>query len=116
MELWIISQDKECVMKVDRLDYDLSNYEHRIVANGFITILAKYPTKKRALEILNEIANAIANQYIVKPNSLFEMKYIDEESKRLEYLYPGKEFIMESPGFEIKPINTDIYVYEMPQE
>ena len=25
MELWIRSQDKECLMKIDRIDYDLSN-------------------------------------------------------------------------------------------
>lgn len=128
MELWIRSQDKKRLIKTSILE--LSTYEPiklilteedigkgdcKIFANEHIYI-GTYKSKERALEVLDEIANAITNYYIVKPKSLFEMKHIDKERKRLEYLYPGKEFIMESPGFEIEPINTDIYVYEMPKE
>ena len=55
MDLWIRSQDKECLMKVDRLDYDLSSGSFKIMANGYETLLAMYPTKERALEVLDEI-------------------------------------------------------------
>ena len=55
MELWIRSQDRECLMKVDRVDYDLSSGEHRIVVNGYETLLGSYSTKERALEVLDEI-------------------------------------------------------------
>lgn len=59
MELWIRSQDKECLMKVDRLDYDVSNYKHRIVVNGYQTLVAEYETKKRALEVLDDIESLL---------------------------------------------------------
>lgn len=59
MELWIRSQDKECLMKVNRVDYDLSNSEHRIMVNGYETLVGHYATKERALEVLEEIQNQI---------------------------------------------------------
>lgn len=55
MELWVRSQDKECLMKINRMDYDLSNGEHRIMVDGYKTLIGKYETKQRALEILDEI-------------------------------------------------------------
>ncbi len=55
MDLWIRSQDKEYLMKIDRVDYDLSCGEHRIMVNGYETLVGKYKTKERALEILDEI-------------------------------------------------------------
>lgn len=59
MELWVRSQDKECLMKTNRIDYDLSNGEHRIMVEGYKTLIGKYETKQRALEILDEIQNSI---------------------------------------------------------
>ena len=53
------SQDKECLMKVNRVDYDLSNSEHRIMVNGYETLVGHYETKERALEVLTEIQNKI---------------------------------------------------------
>lgn len=85
MELWIRSQDRECLMKVDRLDYDLSNYKHRIMVNGYQTLVAEYETKKRALEVLDEIHQRLINlgtieiapdSYIVLPkdtSNVYEM-------------------------------------------
>ena len=116
MELWIRSKDKECLMKVDRVDYDLSNYKHRIMVNGYQTLVAEYETKKRALEVLDEISSKIKNRYIVKPSApIISTKDISNEEARLNYLYSG-EFIMENPPFEIKPINNDVIYYEMPKE
>ena len=59
MELWIRTQDKECLMKVDRIDYDYSAHTHRIMANGYETLIGLYETKERALEVLDEIQNKI---------------------------------------------------------
>ena len=72
MELWITTQDNECLMKIDRLDYDYASSEHRIVANGFQTLIGKYKSRERALEILKEISNRITNKYIVKANCLIK--------------------------------------------
>ena len=63
MELWIRSQDKECLMKINRLDYDLANGEARIMVNGYQTLVGKYNSKKRALAVLDEIQNYINNIY-----------------------------------------------------
>lgn len=46
-------------MKVNRVDYDLSNSEHRIMVNGYETLVGHYKTKERALEVLDEIQNKI---------------------------------------------------------
>lgn len=86
MELWIRTQDKECLMKVNRVDYDLSNSEHRIMANGYETLVGHYETKKRALEILDEIQTELAT-----------LNY--------QYLHRGQHFI-----------TTASNVYEMPEE
>ena len=59
MELWIRSQDKECLMKIDRVDYCLANSEHRIMVNGYETLVSKYKTKERALEVLDEIQDKL---------------------------------------------------------
>lgn len=115
MELWIRSQDRECLMKVDRVDYSLSNIEHRIYVNGYETLVGNYATEERALEVLDEIATTIKNRYIVKPNTILKPDDIAKEHKRLNYLYSG-EFIMENPPYEIVPINSNIIYYEMPEE
>lgn len=59
MDLWIRTQDKETILKIDRLDYDFSDGHHRIMANTFETLIAEYKTKKRTLEVLDEIQNKI---------------------------------------------------------
>lgn len=41
------------------MDYDLSNGEHRIMVDGYKTLIGKYETKERALEILDEIQEHI---------------------------------------------------------
>ena len=64
MELWIRSQDKECLMKVNRIDYDYSALMHRIIVNGYQTLSGLYETKERALEVLDEI-----QRYILLPNT-----------------------------------------------
>ena len=57
MELWIRSQDKECLTKINRLDIDYTNGAYYIKEGGFQTSLAEYNTEERALEVLNEIQN-----------------------------------------------------------
>lgn len=85
MELWIRSQDKECLMKVDRVDYDYSANTHRILANGFKTLLARYSTKERALEIINEIQNALSSDFNITTS--YEQADIYIKSRMLNGLY-----------------------------
>ena len=94
MELWIRSQDRECLMKVDRVDYDNSATLHRILANGYKVFIGKYPTKERALEVLDEIQNKIRPEYMLR-----SINRPDEPSQ-----YEGY--------YEEKPT----IIYEMPEE
>ena len=128
MELWIRSQNKEKLVKVN----ELFLHDNNILKNEFIlnaepdysniSIIANdnynlgtYKSKERTLEVLDEIATTIKNRYIVKPNAILKQDDIAKEHKRLNYLYSG-EFIMESPPYEIVPINSNIIYYEMPEE
>lgn len=115
MELWITTQDNECLMKIDRLDYDYASSEHRIVANGFQTLIGKYKSRERALEILKEISNRITNKYIVKPKCLIKPSDMMKEKEYLDNTYDG-DFIMQPSAYEIEPINPNVVYYEMPKE
>lgn len=96
MELWVRSQDKECLLKADYLCLDYSTN----IRTGTGLILGTYKTKERALEILNEI------QKVLKPQLLFkEGKIIGSYQDKV---------IREPAGCEIKELSA--YVYEMPEE
>lgn len=116
MELWIRSQNKECLMKVVKLDLDNDKTGIFCYSYDDMALMGKYETKERALEILDEISSKIKNRYIVSTTAAIISKDdMVNEYKRLNYLYSG-EFIMENPPFEIKPINKDVIYYEMPEE
>ena len=100
MELWIRSQDKECLMKVNRVDYSLSNSEHKIYVNGYETLVGHYATEERALEVLDKI------QSLLKSKVLLNSGKILGSFEDTIYREPDK--------VEIQELNT--IVYEMPKE
>lgn len=102
MELWIRSQDKECLLKVDRVDYDLSNGEHRIVVNGFSVCLGKYETKERALEVMDAIQDILKPQIVLTKLGDIVAETCDGT------------FFSKPNEYDIKEIPT--YVYNMPKE
>lgn len=59
MDIWIRSQNKDILMKVDNLLIDSEKnviFTHKFINNKEVTYtLGKYKTKERALEVLNEI-------------------------------------------------------------
>ena len=68
MELWIRSQDKSSIVKVDNLYVSVGNYICYYVEKGKEVPgtyyrpsgeLGRYKTKERALEVLTEIQNKI---------------------------------------------------------
>ena len=65
MELWVRSQDKRILQKVDNIFLD-ANYENKRIStyDGDNVELGTYKTKERAIEILDEIQN-----YILLPNT-----------------------------------------------
>ncbi|MCI6191207.1 MAG: hypothetical protein MR691_14980 [Clostridium sp.] len=62
MELWVRSQDKTTLMKVDRLDIDYSSGLYSIKSDGFGTLLANYKSEERAMQVLDEIQQHIEKQ------------------------------------------------------
>lgn len=60
MNLWIRSQDKRILQKVDNIFLD-ANYENKRIStyDGDNTELGTYKTKERALEVLDEIQNML---------------------------------------------------------
>lgn len=125
MELWIRSQDKSNLKKVNNIyveeitkDYDswVGNiYSQPYVITSDEGNLGFYATKERALEILDEIQSKLHGTFLLKAkedsyaNELIEaQKYFE----KLNSIFP----VIGAEKFDLEPINKDIYVYEMPQE
>ena len=60
MNLWVRTQDKRILQKVNNIFLD-ANYENKriVTYDGDNTKLGTYETKERALEVLDEIQNKI---------------------------------------------------------
>ena len=101
MELWIRSQDRESLMKVNILD----KYGLNIVTfdNEYREIyLGRYVTEERALEVLDEIQN------ILQPKITYH------QEKPVETIQEGCYQLSQKVNVELQELST--YVYEMPKE
>jgi hypothetical protein len=133
MELWVRSQTKEQLIKVNNIEifhhysykdtqekyllpsgsFECRNVQKKdkyiksvIACNDEIT-LGTYKSKERALEILDEIQN------ILNPRLFVNVKPSEEMIGLLGGLQHGKTLKMKN-DFEYKELST--YVYEMPEE
>ena len=88
MELWIRSQDKEILLKVNELEIE----ENMIIAfdNSKYQCLGTYKTKERALEVLDKIQKTMMSRKGI-----------------LTTLNKKEEFI---------PFENQVIIYEMPKE
>lgn len=102
MELWIRSQDKSSIVKVDNLYVSVGNYICYYVEKGKEVPgtyyrpsgeLGRYETKERALKVLDEIQDKIKNMYILENCKL-----------------PKESCIEQSLAMD------DFNIYEMPEE
>ena len=108
MELWVRSQDKIILQKVDNIFLD-ANYENKRIStyDGDDNVeLGTYKTKERALEVLDEIQNILKPKYIldtssIKPDGNF-------------YKDNGIIFQNYEANAEIKELST--FVYQMPED
>ena len=105
MELWVRSQDKRILQKVDNIFLD-ANYEDKRIStyDGDNVELGTYKTKERAIEVLDEINKLLIPKPIIST-------YNVEQAELLN----GTVFI--------KPMLDDIkiesytsYVYQMPEK
>lgn len=104
MDLWIRSQDKTKLVKIDNISYmdmaeDMDTQIHSLW-NDCKGILGTYKTKERALEVLDEIQNILFYKKMSEDNIVLFSKIISEKY-----------------GDELKnKIYMDTAVYKMPKE
>ena len=107
MNLWVRSQDKIILQKVDNI-YLNANYDNRRICTNdsrdYESDLGEYKTKERAIEVLDEI------QSLLQPT--IEYKPIVQEEYNPAYTY--KHFIKVDDNIEIKELST--FVYQMPEK
>lgn len=107
MELWIRSQDKEALMKVNNgvLYHQTEDMRDCIVINespSYYHIIGAYKTKERALEVLDEIQN------------LLQPKIIYTQKEPIETFELGVYKLKQDVDIKIQEVNR--IVYEMPQD
>lgn len=109
MELWIRSQNRECLLKTDivMLEEIEENKEYWIYAGHEkyepYAVFGIYYTKERALEILDEIQN------ILMPKVSYEPVFWEDTK-------PGDDCKHYTCGSYIKHSDVlNTYVYEMPE-
>ena len=113
MKLWIRSQDKRELKEVEALwlshdtIHNHNNFNMYEEAKTIYTIIAdeqcvgRYETQQRALEVLDEIQNALVGKVIVEP----------KQSKTKK-----EDGILEAQPVNIKPLNQNCVVYQMPEK
>lgn len=105
MELWIRSQNKQCLMKVVKVDLDNDKTGVFCYSYDDMALMGKYRTKERALEILDEI------QRILQPRLIANVRATKEMEELIGSMSVGKTL---KQDIDIKQLST--VVYEMPKE
>lgn len=102
MDLWIRSQNRERLLKV--------NNKVSINEAGIFFVddkqIANYKTKKRALEVLDEIQLCLNRRTIISPRRITDYERIKKE-------FFDSDFIITDGSVDIVP--CDVIVYEMPE-
>ena len=104
MELWIRSQDRTNLIKVEHVAI-VNNYTINAMSTNWDYDIGTYKTKERALEVLDEIQNILKPKYIVDTSSIKEGKSWVENGVILQ------EY---NANARVEQLST--YVYEMPKE
>ena len=104
MELWVRSQDKEILVKVNNLSLVFSNKDEDCeIINSFedhqCWELGTYKTKERALEVLDEIQNILNLKDMYKYDRELVLKSWENADEN-----------------QVKIIRQQMSVYEMPKE
>lgn len=104
MELWIRSQDKTKLVKVDNIAYmdSSDDYEKEVHSlwNDCKGILGTYKSKERALEVLDEIQNILSGNCLLKSYDNVTPEF-------------SENIIINPCEVHIEQLNN--YVYNMPE-
>lgn len=94
MDLWIRSQDRECLIKIENVYIDKRDFGNDdiqyYISTGTLTKLGTYKSKERALEVLDEIQERLINLQLVS---------LEEKGKARKDVYtrPYLECVYEMP-------------------
>lgn len=109
MELWIRSQDKTFLMKIDNINLGIgvdSKKPCRLFTfvGGVVTsfTLGTYKSEERALEVLDEIQN------ILKPRIIYK------QNEPIETILDGIYYLKQNVDMKIQEVSTDVYI--MPKD
>ena len=103
MELWIRSQDRTILRKVNTIGI-VEGRDFWSIDENLTVSFGKYKTKERALEVLDEIQNILKPKIIIKFDN--KPKYLEDGTIN-DVLTPREEIDYS------KQLST--YVYEMPE-
>ena len=119
MSLWIRSQDKTELVKVEGIKYEKVPVGHSLLVPYEFGVfnVGQYESKERALEILNDIQSKLFNsnrvivqtKYPCHPEDLYKMKMDFEGINEI----PA---IVHDIGVEVTPMNQEVFIYEMPEK
>lgn len=111
MDLWIRSQDRETLCKVECVELMHNDPKYtKIFLNGnFPDLVVGVYEKKRALEVIDEIQNFLTPRFLISRYS--DNDYVENVFSKMT---AGK--VIPDDKLEIRNINRDCWVYEMPQE
>lgn len=105
MNLWVRSQDKECLTNISNIQYVYKNNMHGLgTYYDNLKILGTYKTKERAIEVLDEIQNILKPKYI-----------LDSSSIRPDNSWVENGIIMQKYNANVEIKELSIFVYEMPE-
>ena len=109
MDLWVRSQNREILRINPELEiYEYGNEKYLVMdTKGYTNydkakVLGEYKTKRKALEVLDEI------------QSLLQPKIIYHQEKPVETIQEGCYQLSQKVNMEFQELST--YVYEMPEE
>lgn len=114
MELWVRSQDKMNLVKINQISINyqnnkqiIANYIPELYENSscYYELLGTYSTIERALEVLDEIQNILKPKYILNTSSIKPDGDFYEEN--------GVIFQKYNANARIEELST--FVYQMPE-
>ena len=123
MKLFIRSQDRNKLMEAEELIIkevvktdanNVNGYKQEVVGCNVLVgdiVVALYKTKERALQVLDEIQNALVGKVIVETKAMIKQKDKEALKEMVE-----EKTIVKSPAVDIKTLNQNCVVYELPRE
>ena len=117
MDLWIRSQSKHVLIKVEEL-FISQNYLTKFyqIYSGFSgMVIGTYETEERAKEILDEIQSKMKTIVIYRSKAFLDNNGLKSFKSAIDEINKTDSMVADK-SYEIIPINDQVILYEMPEE